>query len=471
MSDYLQSFLEPLAQQNFLQRAFEEALVPSVKFLAAAPYEKMPPGSDGQVIQTVAANMDVDLDPVVPGEDAKSQSNKYEWYICKVKQWDGSTPVPMNQAALTLAGVEGFWIQKFRELAVNCGTKLNLLCRNELYKGYLQGNTMTYAATANATSVFLVSGNGFRTRVINQVEQPISVTNTRTVIIDGQQRTATGWVPLDAALPDGPGVLTVSVAVTVAINRPVRDLNCSRIIRPQGAGHIDAIGANDIATMAMFRRAAAELDNDFVPPMLDGTYHVHLSPNVCDQLRGDNEFQRMYETRGGQYMEDGSLGVIGNLRFFSNNQTPQPGDRNSPNPLDVAAATAGARTTLLSPHYYGELYNIDGVQIQRSIVIGRNAIKCRYEDESAMMIADASAPIGATVSFAKVGSTLQMMAGSDKMGQVRITVRPPIDKRGQNTDITWSTTRGWAIPSNLLSGQSNAQNKRAMVIETGFAPI
>ena len=471
MSDYLESYLQPLAQDNFLQRAFEEALVPSTKFLAAAPYEKMPPGSDGRMIQTVAANMDIDLDPVVPGEDAKSQSNKYEWYKCDVKQWDGSQPVPMNQAQLTLAGVEGFWIQKFRELAVNCGTKLNLLCRNELYKGYLQGNTMTYAPTANALTVFLVSGNGFRTRVVNKVEQPISPTNTRTVFIDGQQRTATGWAPLDAALPDGPGVLTVTVNVTVAINRPVLDKNRSRIIRPNGAQHIDGISANDIATMAMFRRAAAELDNDFVPPMVDGTYHVHLAPNVCDQLRSDNEFQRMFETRRGEYMEDGSLGVIGNLRFFSNNQTPQPGDRNSPNPLDVEAETAGARTTLLSPNYYGELYNIDGVQIQRSIVIGRNAIRCMYEDEAAMMLAEASAPIGATVSFAKVGSTLQMMAGSDKMGQVRITVRPPIDKRGQNTDITWSTTRGWAIPSNLLSGQSDAQNKRAIAIETGFAPI
>ena len=137
----------------------------------------------------------------------------------------------------------------------------------------------------------------------------------------------------------------------------------------------------------------------------------------------------------------------------------------------MAAATGGARTTQLAVGYFGELYNIDGVQIQRSIVIGRNAIRCMFEDEAAMMLAEASAPIGTQVSFAKVGSTLQMMAGSDQMGQVRITVRPPIDKRGQNTDITWSTTRGWAIPSNLLSGQSDAQNKRAIAIETGFAPI
>lgn len=471
MSDYLQQHLQPLAQSNFLQRAFEEALVPQVKFLAAAPYEKMPAGSDGHVIHTVAGNMDVDLDAVVPGEDAKTQSNSYEWYICKVKQYDGSQRVPMNQAALTLAGVEGFWIQKMRELAVNCGTKLNLLARNELYKGYLQGNTMTYAATAAATSVFLVSGNGFRTKIVNGIETALSVTNTRVVYIDGQERTATGWAPLDAALPDGPGVLTVSAVVTVAINRPVRDKNASRIIRPNQATNIDDIGANDIATMAMFRRAAAELDNDFVPPMEDGCYHVHLSPNVCDQLRSDNEFQRMYETRGGAYMADGSLGVVGNLRFFSNNQTPQPGDRNSPNPLDVATATGGARTTQLSPHYYGELYNLEGVQIQRSIVLGKSAIKCKFEDESAMMLADAGAPIGPQITWARVGSTLQLMAGSDKVGNVRITIRPPIDKRGQNTDITWSTTRGWAITSNLLSGQSNAQNKRAMVIETGFAPL
>ena len=64
-----------------------------------------------------------------------------------------------------------------------------------------------------------------------------------------------------------------------------------------------------------------------------------------------------------------------------------------------------------------------------------------------------------------------MMSGSANMGNVRVTILPPIDKLGQVSWITWSTTRGYAVTSNLLSGQSNARNKRALVIETGFAPL
>ena len=472
MSDYLQQYLRPLAQQNYLQRSFEEALVPQVMFLACAPAQRMEPGSGGSMTATVPGNMAIDLNPVIPGEDAKTQTNSYEWYICNVEQRSGSQKIPMNQASLTATGGRGFWIQKMRELAIQCGTTLNLLARNELYKAYLQGNTMTFAATANATSVYLVSGNGFRDRVVAAKVAPLTSTVTRTVYIDGQERTATGWTPLIAEWPDGPGILTVSANVTVAANRPVLDKNRSIIIRPSSTP-FDQLQANDIATMSLFRRAVADLENDGVQAMEDGYFHCHISPHVSDQLMSDNEYQRMYEGAPEKFMKDGALGVIGKMKFFSNNQTPQPGDYNSPNPYAVGGIVlpvASSRNTLLDRWYYGELYNTLGTQIQRSIVIGRGTIKTRFEDESAMMLAEASAPIGSPTTFAVVGNTLQMMAGSQNLGNVRITVRPPIDKLGQVTDITWSTTRGFAVTSNLLSGQSNAQNKRAKVIETGFAP-
>ena len=469
-TDYLQTYLVPLAQKNYLQRSFGEALVPQIMYLALAPSEQMPAGSGGTVTNTVPGVQDVDLDPNVPGDDSTVGSNTYEWYIAKIKQHSKSRSVPMNQAALTLEGAPGYWMEIMREQAIACGTTLNLLARNALFRGYLAGNTVTYRANGNTTSVHLISGNGFRTTIIDGEEQPISVSNTRNVDINNTARVASGWTPLDAANPDGPGVLTVTVAINIGANLPVKAEDRSRIIRPNNAG-IDALAASDGATMALFRRAATELENDGVPTMTDGTYHCHVPPAVANELRSDNEFQRMYETRGAAYMEDGSLGVVGNLRFFSNNQAPQIGKNNSPNTVATSTLPSSTRSTTFANYWFGELTNQKGTVINRSIVVGRNAIKTMYVDESANMLAEGGAPVGPRSSFSVVGSTLQMMSGSANMGNVRVTILPPIDKLGQVSWITWSTTRGYAVTSNLLSGQSNARNKRALVIETGFAPL
>ena len=470
-NDYLQTYLVPLAQKNYLQRAFGEALVPQLMYLALAPSEPIPAGSGGTVTNTVPGVQDIDLDPMVPGDDASVASNTYEWYIARIKQHSKSRPVPMNQAALTIEGAPGYWMQVMSEQAIACGTTLNLLARNALFKGYLAGNTVTYRANGNTTSVYLVSGNGFRTTIIDGEEQPISVSNTRTVEINGTSRIASGWTPLDSANPDGPGVLTITVALNVGANQAVKAEDRSRIIRPNNGG-IDQLVPSDGATMALFRRAATELENDGVQPMLDKTYHCHVPPAVANELRSDNEFQRMYETRGSEYMADGSLGVIGNLRFFSNNQAPQIGKNNSPNTIATSGLPSSTRSTTFANYWFGELTNQGGTVINRSIVVGRNAIKTMYVDEAANMLAEAGAPIGPSrSSFAVVGATLQMMSGAANMGNVRVTIRPPIDKLGQVSDITWSTTRGYAVTSNLLSGQSNARNKRALVIETGYAPL
>ena len=151
---------------------------------------------------------------------------------------------------------------------------------------------------------------------------------------------------------------------------------------------------------------------------------------------------------------------------FSNNQAPQPGSLNSPNPIAVPT-----RATSLAKGYYGELYNASNVQIQRSIVLGKGAISTLFMDESAMMLAEAGQPGGPKTSFAMVGNQLQMMAGAGSMGNVRVTIRPPIDRAGQQVAISWTTTRGYPVTANLLSGQSNGRFKRALVVETGFEAL
>jgi hypothetical protein len=237
------------------------------------------------------------------------------------------------------------------------------------------------------------------------------------------------------------------------------------ILRPNNAATIDNLSTTDSARLALFRRAAAQLANDGVMPMADGYYHVHCSPFVIQELGSDNEYQRLFQGRPEAYLPDGSIGTIGNLKFFENNQTPQPGNLNSPSPIAVPT-----RATQLSPHYFGELYNRTGVQIERSIVVGRGCVAQLYVPELAAFVSDAGVIGKQQANFAMVGGQLQMVMGPGT-GQVRVIIRPPIDKLGQIVTITWSATRGFPVYSNLLSGMSNGRFKKAMVVETGHEPI
>jgi hypothetical protein len=458
---YIQSYLQPLAQRDFLQRMFYEALVPQVMFLACAPDEELAPGNGDTIIRTVPGVRAPRLTPLVPGKDPIPTGNSYEHFVTSIAQYSDTDDVPTNQAAVTIEGVRGFFMQKMGELAIGCGTTLNLLARNAIYGAYTQGNAVAYAANGNTTTLYLNNLNGFWSIVKNGQPTTISVQNPKAITINGVARSATGYAPLDAEEPNGPGTLTISAAIDCPAGAEILAVDRSRIMRPQNAT-FDQLQPNDSATLRIFQNAAARLENDGVRPMSDGKYHVHLAPMVETELGNDNAYARMFEGLPSGYMPDGSIGTIGNLRFFKNNQTPQPGVRNSGVPIAVPT-----RGTLLARGYFGELYNAIGTQVQRSVVLGEKAVSTLFIDESKTMLAEAGQPVGGPKSFAMVGNQLQMMAGAGAMGNVRITIRPPIDRAGQMVAITWTTTRGYPVYVNLLSGQSDGRCKRAVVVETG----
>ena len=459
---FISDELVPLAQKNFLQRKFYEALIPTVQFLAAAELEEYGRGNGGTVISTVPGRKTPVLDPVAPKTDPTSVPTQYEWFRTTVRQYTGTDDVPMNEAYGTIADL---YLQKMSELGIQCGTSLNLMVRNSLYAAYMAGNAVAINSAAPGTSLQVTTGNGFRETVVNGDPVAISSTNKKAIVVGTVSANAIAWTPDDAGYPDGPGVLTLEAAITWAANARVVAVDRSVILRPNNASTIDALSTSDSAKLALFRRAAAQLANDGVMPMADGYYHVHCSPFVLQELGSDNEYQRLFQGRPEAYMPDGSIGTIGKLKFFENNQTPQPGNLNSPNPLSVPT-----RATQLSPHYFAELYNRTGVQIERSIVVGRDAVSQLYVPELAAFVSNAGVIGKQQAGFQMVGNQLQMVMGPGT-GQVRVIIRPPIDKLGQVVTITWSATRGFPVRANLLSGQSNGRFKKAMIVETGHEPI
>lgn len=459
---FISNELLPLAQRNYLQRYFREALIPTVKFLAAAELEEFGRSNGGTVIDTVPGRKPPVVDAIAPGDEPVAVPTQYEWFRTTVRQYTGTDDVPMNQAYGTIGSL---YMQKMSELGIQCGTSLNLNVRNALYAAYMAGNAVTINSSGGGTNLYITTGNGFRETIVNGDPVPISSSNTKAITVGTTDATAIAWTPDNSDYPDGPGVLTLSGAIAWSANVRVIASDRSAILRPNNASTIDQLSTTDSAKLALFRRAAAQLANDGVMPMADGFYHVHCSPFVIQELGSDNEYQRLFQGRPESYLQDGSIGTIANLKFFENNQTPQPGTLNSPNPLSVPT-----RGTQLSPHYFGELYNRNSVQIERSIVIGRGAVRQLYVPELAAFMSDAGVIGKQQAGFQMVGNQLQMVMGQGT-GQVRVIIRPPIDKLGQVVTITWSATRGFPVHANLLSGKSNGRFKKAMVVETGHEPI
>lgn len=461
----ISSALQQLAQQNFLQRQFYEALYPSVKFLALAPFEEYK-GRDGDTVtRTVSGRKKPKLIPLVPGQDPIPEQTSYEWFTTTISQFGDTDDVPMNQAFGTIEGAQGFFMQKMKELGGSCGSTMNLLTRNALYNRYMAGNAVTTAAGGPGVTVPVSTLNGFREVIVNGQPTTISVNNPRTITIGGVSRLAVGFNPTYAQWPDGPGTLTISVAHTWDADVPVLAADRSVIIRPGQASTIDDLQANDVPTVALFQRAAAQLKNDGVKP-IGGFYQVHISPFVEQELANDNAYQRLHEGIPSEYLKAGAIGHIGDLMFFRNDQTPQPGDFNSPDPLAVPT-----RGTLLDKFYCAELRNKSNVQIERSIVVGAGAISQLYVDEMANFISEAGYIGKQGPKFAIMdGGALQMVMG-ENLGNVRVIIRPPLDRAGQQVAITWTATRGHPVYANLLSGQSAGRYKRAMVVETGHEPI
>ncbi len=463
---YFQNFMVPLAQENYLQRAFYEALRPTLMYLAAAPYEEMQTGNGDTIIRTVPGRMNTTPTKILPGKDIVPESIQYEHFVTTIDQYGSGIDIPTNQAEFTLAGAKGYMLQKMIELADQAGAMTNRMARDAIFKAYLGGNTVVSVANGNTTTIRVAQLNGFWDTVKNGKPAPISPQNPRLITINNTARNAIGYEPDDENFPDGPGTLTLNSAFNALAGHVVLADDRSRILRPKNTT-LDLLQPNDVATLALFRRAAAELSNDGVGTMSDGYYHVHCAPFIIQELGNDNEWQRALQGQGLEPLKkDGTVNVIGKLRFYDNNQSPQPGAQNSGTPITVPD-----RGTPLAAGYYGELTNAIGTQVQRSIVMGEKAVTTLYADEYKAMLAEAGQPVGGRPSFAMVGNQLQMMANDSAMGNIRITIRPPIDRAGQQVAVGWTTTRGFAVYCNLLSGQSKGRYKRAMAVETGFESI
>lgn len=430
--------LQPIIQQGFLEREFEQALRSKLGYRACADREEFAVGIGETLTKTragllpaittpLAANTNTNLDNgLSPG------SWSVEQYTLTLNHYAATMDLNMVTSRV---GIASQFLQNAYINGEQAGRSLDDLARNALFGAYFGGNTRvrtTLAAAGPAISVDDI--RGFMTAYLNGVQQPVAGSNPLMVTIGADTYTLTG-ASADATnvstTPGGiSGVLTCSGSVSVSdgtAGNTVQTATGSLILRPNGRTNTSQLQAGDTLSMSNVLDAVAGLRLNAVPD-IDGAYNCYLDPISARQLFADPDFQRLF---------------IGAL---SANEVFKPGQ-------GVVNEFLGLRFVLTTESYVQSSPNVVGAVVRRPIVVGKGAL---IEGDFAGMASDDVAPKDSIVSL---------------VDGVCMVTREPIDRLQQIIAQSWYWIGGFCAPSDTTTNAltvptaTNANFKRAVMLE------
>jgi len=431
--------LQAIVQNGLLDNVYEKPLLPVLLWERLAEIKPWGANLGAESIMTKAGLIPVTAAPVT-GQDAPVASYGFEQYTMTMDQYGKSVDTNMMLSAMALASK---FLEDNQILAVNAGQTLNQLARTALYGAYGTGTTwVATAAASGATTLVLANASGFTESVANAsttrtnpnealtgtavpTRVPVSGSTPYPITVGGTANTITGvdvatnTVTLGTALG---AAAAVGTAVTGTTYAPVS-------FRPNGRASAAQLISTDVATLALFQSAVTRLRNMNVPTV-GGAYTAHVSPQTVEELFATAAFQRVYTGKADSpaytnlHVGDSAgdnvefMGKFGGINWFLDTLTPTE-------------------------------TNPSGETVYRPIVAGAGSlIKGPFE-----RMADLVAQMNA-------GSTVQI----DMIGGVARILRSPLDRFGQVLSSTWSWIGGFAVGTDLLTGDG-ALYKRAVVVE------
>jgi len=448
-----------LIQQDVIERAFHDALVPELKFRSEAVWEEWDTNSGVELYMSRPGLLTPSLTPLTPGTDPSPKTLNWEQWKMVLNRYGDTMDTDMVTNAVMVANA---FYRNIQQQGIQAGQTLNRLPRDTLYKSYLQGQTTLIDPAANtATSIHVSAINGFTEVVLmgtNVRPEPVSTIRPLPITIyaaaGALTNTVIGAVPDSALDPYGPGTLLLGAVVggAGALARvPVISAFAPRIIRAGGGYSIDAIGAADTFVMQHMIVAGAFLKNDNVPTHEDGTYHAHIPPLVQAQAFTDTALQRMLTSLpDSDEMRRGVLGTIGNVKLIINTECP--------NVNNAGALTATGTNAFYASEIGAEVVNNTGINIGRVIVTGKGALYERGLDEKAYV-----SEAGITGKLGQFDITnMGMSVATDR---ITLIIRAPLNRTMDKVSTTWTCTTGFACPSDIGGNTSPSITKRACVIE------
>lgn len=428
--------LQPIIQQGYLEREFQEALRSRLGYRACADREvfavgigetltKTRAGLRPSVTQPLVASQNTNLDNgIAPG------SWGVEQYTLTLQHYAATTDLNLVTSRV---GIADLFLRNAATNGEQAARSLDELARNALFAPYLGGSTRVRTTLTSAGPQVAVDDiRGFQQGWVYGVPTPVSSSVTLTATVGSNAYTVVGAqadaVNVSTAPGGVSGALTFSTSVSVTdgtAGNAVTAATASPILRPNGRATSAQLAAGDQLTMGSLLDAVATLRLNAVPE-IEGAYNCYLDPVSARQLFSDAAFQRLFQgaTSSNQVFRQGMVNDFLGLRFVSTTE-----------------AFVQAHPT------------IAGAVIRRPIVVGQGAL---IEGQFAGM---------GSVEFSPEGSVVHMVDG------VAMVTREPLDRLRQIVAQSWYWIGGFCAPTDtttdptIIPTATNAAYKRAVVIE------
>lgn len=430
--------LQPIIQQNFLEREFQDGLQSRLAFRQIADRETFNIGI-GESITKTRTGLKAPVEE--PTSAAATNSNldngmtasgwTVEQFSLTINQYNDT--IDLNMVG-SLVGIKSQFMKNARVNGVQSAQSLDRLARNALYNAYLGGNTrVTATLGAPAATIAVDDIRGFQYVTKNGVLIPVSATDSMACTVGGDAYT------LQVATPDATNVSTAPRGISgtllfsanVAVidgtaGMPVVSGVAPLVIRPNGRlTTTDLTKGVDLLTYDMCLRAVARLRDDNVPGVGGGdTYPCYLDNTHLLQLFADQQFQYLYRGQANdQAQKKAVLEDLLGLRFVPTTEAPQQ--------------------------------NLAGVgAVKRAIIVGQGAlVEGSFE----------------ATGYSNIVSDDGLKVLVD--GVCMIT-REPLDRLQQIIAQSWYWIGGYAVPTDITANTSiiptasNAYHRRAVVLET-----
>ena len=428
--------LQPIIQQGFLEREFDQALRSRLGYRACADRELISVGI-GETITKTRAGLKPAVTTPLPGSANTNLDNGLIPSAWNVEQYTLS----MNHYASTIdlnmvtsrVGIASQFLQNAYVNGEQAARSLDELARNALFAAYFSGNTRVRTSLSSAGPTVTVDDvRGFQMVFNNGIQQivggglPLAVTigaNVYNVVATTADATNVSTTPGGIS-----GTLTMAGNVTVAdatVGSTVLASNAAVILRPNLRGNTAQLGVNDMLTMGSLLDAVAKLRLNAVPE-IDGVYNCYLDPVSARQLFADPDFKQLFQgaTSANQVFRKGMTNDFLGLRFISTTET-----------------------------YVQAHPTLSGMMVRRPIVCGRGAL---VEGDFAGMANNDVAPEDAIVSL---------------VDNIAMVTREPIDRLQQIIAQSWYWIGGFCAPSDTTTNPTtvptatNSAFKRAVMIE------
>jgi hypothetical protein len=428
--------LQPIIQQGFLEREFEQALKSRLGYRACADRVQIAVGIGETLTKTRAGLKPSITIPLQPSTNTNFDNGLSpvgwgtEQYTITINHYAATTDLNMVTSRV---GIASQFLQNAYVNGEQAARSLDELARNALFNNYFGGNTRVRITLGSPAATVAVDDiRGFQSAFVNGVQQPVGASNPVTVTVGADSYTmisAAADINNVSTTPNGiSGVLTFSNNVSVSdgtVANTVIASNASVIVRPSQRSNVSTLTATDMLTMSNLLDAVAKLRMNAVPE-IDGVYNCYLDPVSARQLFADPDFKQLFQgaTSANQVFRQGMTNDFLGLRFIPTTEA------------------------FVQPHP-----TLVGLMVRRPIICGQGAL---IEGDFAGMAADDVVPKDSIVAV---------------VDDVAMVTREPIDRLQQIIAQSWYWIGGYCAPSDTTTNPTtiptatNATYKRAVMVE------